>query len=201
VRPYPLSCEELLDDVGGELDALTHRVRERFAGLTREQLIWQPDPDRWGVGQCLVHLARINELYRARLAVALQKGRGRGCTSRGPLRGTWFGRWFTSAVGPEASRRTKTPPHFRPRREVVAGVPVETFLEEQGRLRTLVEEARGLDLDRIGVTSPASPLLRLRASDALRVLVEHEKRHVSQAEAVLSAEGFPGQGPSEGTTT
>jgi hypothetical protein len=188
----------LLDDVGLELDGLADRVRERFSGMTREQLMWQPEPDGWGVGQCLVHLARLNELYRERLAAVLRKGRHQGRRSRGPLRGTWLGRWFTSAVGPQATRRVRTPPIFRPRREVVADMPVDTFLEEQERLRALVEEARGLDLDRIGVTSPASPLLRLRVSDAFRVLVEHEKRHMNQAEAVLSAEGFPGHAQSEG---
>lgn len=195
MRPYPLSCEELLDDVGRELDDVTRRVRGGFAGMTRAQLVWQPEPERWGVGQCLVHLARINELYRLRLATALRKGRDRGRMCRGPLRGTWLGRWFTSAVGPEASRRVRTPPIFRPRSEVVADAPLQTFLDEQVRLRALVEEARGLDLDRIRVTSPASPLLRLRASDAFRVLVEHEKRHLNQAEAVPSSQGFPEPDP------
>lgn len=195
MRPYPLSCDDLLDDVGQELDALTHHVRERFADLTGEQLLWQPGPQRWGVGQCLVHLARLNGLYCERLAVALEKGRSQGRRSRGPLLGRWFGRWFTSAVGPDVRKRVQTPPVFRPRREIVAATPVRTFMEVQGRLRALVEEARGLDLDRIGVTSPASSFLRFKVSDAFRILVEHEKRHVNQADAVLTAEGFPGSRP------
>jgi hypothetical protein len=194
VRPYPLSCDDLLDDVGQELDAVTHHVRERYANLTAEQLLWQPGPQRWGVGQCLVHLARLNELYRERLALTLEKARNQDRTSHGPLRGTWFGRWFTSVVGPDVRKRVQTPSLFRPRTEIVTATPVHTFLEEQGLLRALVERARGLDLDGIGVTSPASRLLRFRVSDAFRILVEHEKRHVNQADAVLTAEGFPGRG-------
>lgn len=194
MRRYPLSCDDLLDDVGQELDALTRHVRERFGDLSGGQLLWQPEPQRWGVGQCLVHLARLNQLYRERLTAALQKARKQGRSSRGPLRGTWFGRWFTSVVGPDVTKRVQTPPILRPRKEVVAGTPVRTFLEEQDRLRALVEEARGLDLDRTRVTSPVSRLVRLSVGDAFRVLVEHEKRHLDQADAVLASEGFPSRG-------
>jgi hypothetical protein len=191
VLPYPLACDALLDDVGQELDAITDRVRERFGGLNSEQLVWQADEDRWGVGHCLVHLARLNELYRIRLGPALKEARARGREGPRPLRGSWFGRWFTSAVGPEAKRRVQTPPIFRPRQEVVVDAPLESFLAEQIRLRSLVEEARGLDLDRIRVTSPVSPLLRFKVSDAFRILVEHERRHLDQADAVMVTEGFP----------
>lgn len=191
MRPYPLNGEELLDDVGRELEALTDGVRMRFGGLTSEQLVWQPGPERWGVGQCLVHLVRLNELYRPRMAAALELGRTRGWKAGGPLRGSWFGRWFTAAVGPGGGKRVRTPPLFRPRKELVTQAPVASFIEEQRRLRGLVEEARGLDLDRIRVVSPASSFLRFRVGDAFRILVEHEKRHMLQAEAVVGAEGFP----------
>jgi len=190
VHAYPLECEDLVDDVLDDLDRLTEEVRAGFEGLSPDALAWKPAPDSWSVGECLVHLARINGLYRERLEQALAKARRRGTKATRPLRGRWFGRWFTRAVGP-MGRSVRTPPIFRPRREVVEAGAMRAFLDEQDALRELVISARGLDLDAVRVVSPASPLFRFRASDALRILVEHEKRHLAQADRVVASPGFP----------
>jgi hypothetical protein len=190
VDPYPIAVDTFIDGIQGEVDAISQGVRDHFGALAAEQLAWRPDPERWGIGHCLVHLARINELYRERLTPALRRARARGFTARAPLRGSWVGRWFARAVGP-GGRAVRTPPAFRPRGETVEGSALETFFGEQVRLQTLLDSARGLDLDRVRVTSPATRLIRLHACDVFRVLVEHEKRHVAQAERVLASPGFP----------
>lgn len=125
-----LDCDALVDDLLGDLDALTEEVRRRFGPLTDGQSAWQPSPQKWGVGPCLVHLA--------------QQG------------------------------------------------SVETFLSEQHRTRALIEESRGLDLDAIRIRSPFASWVKFRSGDALRILVEHEKRHVKQATEVMAVYGFPG---------
>jgi len=190
VDPYPIAVEAFIDSVQTEVDAISQSVRDRFGGLTPAQLVWQPAPEKWGVGHCLVHLARINQLYRERLTSALRRARARGLVARRPLTGSWFGRWFARAVGP-GGRAVKTPSIFRPRRETVERSALEAFFEEQVRLQALLDAARGLDLDRVRMTFPAARLLRFHACDAFRVLVEHEKRHVAQAERVVAAPAFP----------
>lgn len=187
--PYPIAVDPFVAAVQAEVDGISRRVRDRFGALSSAQVAWQPAPERWGIGQCLVHLARVNELYRVRLTPLLHDARARGLGARRPLRGSWLGRWFTRAVGPEG-RPVRTPPVLRPRREAVDNA-LETFFAEQVRLQTLLDESRGLDLDRVRVSSPVSRLLRFHACDAFRILVEHEKRHVAQAEHVAAAPGFP----------
>jgi hypothetical protein len=197
VEPYPIAVDTLVNGIQAEVDAVSQHVRDRFGALTSAQLAWQPGPEQWGIGHCLVHVARINELYRERLAPALASARTRGLVARAPLKGSWMGRWFARAVGP-AGRAVKTPPLFRPRRETVEGAALETFFDEQVRLQSLLDDARGLDLDRVRVTSPATPLLRFHACDAFRILVEHEKRHVAQADRVLASPRFPPPGTADG---
>ena len=187
---YPIPVGAFVDAIQAEVDGISQRVRDEFGTLSTEQLTWQPEPERWGIGQCLVHLARINELYRKSFTVAFQNARARGLQPRGPLKGSWFGRWFTRVVGPEG-RPVKTPSIFHPRREVVESGALETFFAEQVRVQSVLDEARGIDLDRVRITSPASRLLRFHACDAFQILVEHEKRHVAQAERVAAAPGFP----------
>jgi DinB superfamily len=190
VHPYPIAADAFVDAVQAQIDAISGQVRDRFGTLSPTQLSWQPGPGRWGVGQCLVHMARTNELYRASLAPAIQDARARGRVALKPLRGSWVGRWFAEVNGPDGRAR-RTPPIFRPRRETVDGAALETFFSEQVRLQDLLDEARGIDLDRVRVRSPVSPLLRFHACDAFRILVEHEKRHYVQAERVLSEPSFP----------
>lgn len=190
MEPYPISAEALVSAVQAEVDAISEDVRDRFGVLAAEQLAWQPSPDQWGVGQCLVHIARANELYRVKVAPALRRARTRGLEARRPLHGSWLGRWFTRIVGPEG-RPAKAPPLFRPRRETVEGAALETFFAEQVRLQGLLDDARGLDLDRVRVPSPLSRLLRFHVGDVFRMLVEHEKRHVLQAVRVRSEPAFP----------
>lgn len=191
MRPYPLECDVLVDDLLADLDALTEEVRGRFGPLTDDQLAWQPSPEKWGVGHCLVHLARSNELYRKALTPLFRDARAQNLVASAPLRGGWFGRWFTGAVGPSVRMRVKAPRAAQPRQRAVEQGSVQTFLTEQHRTRVLMEEARGLDLDAIRIPSPLASWIKFRTGDALRILVEHEKRHVKQATAVVSSYGFP----------
>jgi len=191
MRAYPLTSEELVDDLLAQIDEVTAAVRERFGALSHEQLAWRPRPERWGVGHCLVHLARTSELYRGPLAEALRAARSEGKTARGPLKGGLFGRWFTRAMAPGGGLKVKTKDPLRPRYVTIQEGGLEMFFAEQARFRDAVGEARGLDLDAVRIVSPVSSIVRLCAGDALRALVAHEWRHLAQAERVLASEGFP----------
>jgi uncharacterized damage-inducible protein DinB len=50
-----------------ELSANDQSTQALVAGLSVEQLNWQPVPGSWSVGQCLEHLCITNESYVARL--------------------------------------------------------------------------------------------------------------------------------------
>lgn len=190
MRAYPLTSEELVDDVVATLDRVTDTVRERFASLADRQIDWQPTPRSWGVGQCLAHLARISAVYRPPIQEALRRVGSGGARAGGALRGTWPGRAFTRLNGP-GGMKVRTPSLLRPPREAAGEDPRKAFLAEQGRLRALALEARGVDLDRARLVSPLSSLVRLTVGDALRVLATHELRHLGQAERVRSHPDFP----------
>lgn len=190
MRPYPLGNDEFVADLVSEVDRVTETVRARFGGLTARQLDWRPAPEAWGVGHCLAHLTTTNELYRESLAAALGDAAPEGRLDGAPLRGRWFGRLFTRMVGP-GGMKVKSPRITRPSPQAAEAGALERFLEEQRRLRALVEAGRGRDLDSIVMRSPLASWVRLAASDALRVMVAHELRHLAQAERVVAHPAFP----------
>jgi hypothetical protein len=187
----PLDPQRLLDEVASELEAVSHEVSSRFRGLSSEQLRWRPATDRWSVAHCLSHLGRVGEEYRKKLEPAVRRARTRGIVSKGPVRGSWFGRWFTDQMRPGKGFKARTPAVFRPDIEAGHCDPMERFLAEQQRLMELVDGARGLDLDRVRIPSPATRFVRFRATDAFRIIAQHEWRHVAQARGVTESPEFP----------
>src|SRR5947209_16641423 len=77
--------------VAAELSANDQSARALLAGLTEEQLNWQPAPGTWSVGQCLEHLCLTNEAYLPPIAAALH---GVPDAPAENIRPGWFGRWF-----------------------------------------------------------------------------------------------------------
>lgn len=184
-----------LDQAEGALEAVASAVRREMAGLAPAELVWKPGADRWSVAHCLAHLTRTNRLYRDALAAGFDvveaDGAPRGNGDGVRLRGSWTGRLLARLVGPDVVVRVRAPTAFRPVEEAVgAGAPAD-FLEEQRRWIELVRRGRHLPLDEIRIASPVARLVRVRASDAVAIVVNHEERHLAQARAVLRAPGFP----------
>ena len=130
-------------------------------------------------GECLDHLVRAHGLYLESIDRSLAGSRfpsvpGVGFES-GPI-ASRFVRW----LGPDSPRRLKTTRLFKPA-AVEPGGTVETglvgrFVEQQRDIVSAIDRCRGVDLQRTKVSSPASDLLRFRLGDALRLMVEHNKR-------------------------
>ncbi len=183
----PAPRERFLASVREVLDEVTREVEEHLAPVDGGILVHPPGPKRWSAAHCLVHLTRTGALYRRDLSAAFEEAQGGAAALEDPVRGSFVGRLFAKAVGPDPKLRVQTPMAFRPDPEQVSAVAVDAFLEEQAAWRALLERAEGLPLDRIRVTSPVTRLLRLRASDALAVVANHEQRHLAQARAALRA--------------
>ena len=95
---------------------------------------------------------------------------------------------------PPPKRRMKAPPVFA----ITAGSGLNTDVvlrEFEGAGATwseLLESARGLDLKRIRVASPANRLFKFPIGGYFRISVAHERRHLWQADQVAAAPAFPG---------
>lgn len=189
----PSFQEPHLAELHREIRSSMEDVRHEFGVLSTDQLAWRPDPEAWGVGQCLDHLVVTDRLYLEEFEGALATAREKGRTRRGPFRGGWVGRWFARTVGPEVKTKMSVPRVFKPNKiDVITDDVVDRYLETQAALMKSIEDADGLDLDRTRVRSPVTWLLWFRLGDAYRIVVEHDKRHLAQARRVIRAPGFPG---------
>jgi DinB superfamily len=189
-----------VDPLTGELAEHQAHFRENRVlaaelcnNLTTAQFNWRPQPGRWSIAECLVHLNLSAKLFGQAIASAVNDARQAGVVGTGPFRYGPLSRWFLGFVEPDSKKRYKTPSKFAP--EPSERFEVERVLEEfraaGTRWEQCLRDANGLDLARVKVRSPAVPLLRFQLGVLFAIQSAHEKRHLRQAERVKTTVGFP----------
>ncbi len=177
-------------NVVSELESISAEAQKTFGNLSEQQINWKPSADGWSVGQCFEHLIKTNELFYTELD---RIGDGTRTSSflekYSPLSGI-FGNLLVSSLKKD-ERKFKAPTQrIVPPSEIDAHI-VEIFAGHQSELIGKIKRTDAADWRRIKITSPFMKLMTYRLSDGFQVIIEHEKRHVRQAERALKMENFP----------
>jgi hypothetical protein len=175
-----------LDTVVSEAER-NSREAQSFASLGKDSLQWKPSANQWSIAECLEHLAMAEGAFKPIVIGALARGRQRfPAVSAPPYRPTWMGAWLIRHVSPDAPGKLTAPKVFRP--SVASGLShaVDHFLSEQQQFVKLVQQASGVDYNKVRLRSPVTALIRYSLADAFVVNVVHGQRHLLQARRVLS---------------
>jgi DinB superfamily len=172
-----------------ELSANDQTAQALVAGLTDEQLNWQPAPGSWSVGQCLEHLRLTNEAYLTSISAALKEKPDSPVEEITPGR---FERWFIrSFIEPSPNnKRVPTFPKIKPGAHVDLTV-LDRFLSGNKSCRELILRARGKNVNHIRFWNPFVPGVRFTVGTGLEIIASHERRHLLQAERVRDSVNFP----------
>ncbi len=176
-----------LEERLSEYRSAKHEIVELVAGLDDDQFNARPDPRNWSMAECVDHLVLVGRKIVPRMDTAIIRARGQGWTSEGPFRYGRLEKWFAAGMSEvPPRRRLKTPRLYRPPEAEKLGIPraVEEFAALQDKFIRVVNHAEGLDLSRIKVASPVTPLVRLSLGQWLLGLAGHQRRHMWQAEQV-----------------
>jgi len=172
-----------------EFEAANQSAKALVAGLTAEQLNWQPRPGAWSIGQCLEHLCAANDVYLPAISSSLP---GQPVSAVPEIEVGWFGRWFISRfIEPSPhSQRARAPKKITPSARVEPSV-LQRFLRSNEAARELVRSASDCDVNRIRFKNPFIPVLRFTAGTGFMILSKHQRRHLLQAERVKNSLDFP----------
>jgi hypothetical protein len=181
----------------GFLEQLAFIRRETEAltgGIPDARFNWVPGPGRWSVSQVVNHLNVAGRDYLERIAPLLADARARGVRDRGDYKPSWVGGLMVRSMEPPPRRRFKVPKIWAP---AEAGPALDRAAELR-RLDALhdaieaqIRAAGGLDLRRIRIASPVSPLIRMNVGDALNLVLTHERRHLYQLRRITEEAGYP----------
>jgi hypothetical protein len=178
------------DNLIGELQTISADAQKVFGNLSAEQINWKPSETGWSVGQCFEHLIKTNELFYGDLdKIASSSRQNSFLENYSPLSGI-FGNILISSLKKD-SRKFKAPSQkIVPPSDIDANI-VEIFAAHQSELIGKIKRTETADWRKTKVTSPFLKIATYSLADGYQVIVEHEKRHVRQAERVTQTENFP----------
>ena len=163
-------------------------IRELVDGLSDEDFNRRLDDQSWSIAECVDHLIVIGKKMYPVMEAAIEKGRARGWRSAGPFRYGGLNKRFVGMIDDSRlpPKKVKAPRIYRPAppQNWPLSESVRKFEELQDEMTDLIERSNGLDLRRIKVRSPVSPLIRLSLGIWLGGLAGHQRRHLWQAEQV-----------------
>lgn len=177
---------------------IQERANALTSDLSDEQALWRPEPGRWSIAECIDHLNQVDGRVVKSIERGIEKAREERLLAppnfTGEFKHGWLGNAFIRHTEPPVKFRFKAPKPYKPQTdpETPPQEIFQRFEEIQGWLIEQVEEARGLDLARVKMTSPITKLVKFSLGQWFGFIAVHDRRHLWQAEQVREAAEFPG---------
>jgi len=181
-QTYPADLQSILN----ELDRTDAEARQLVSTLSEAQINWQPDGGSgWSVAQCLEHLAQSTALYVPALQTAVSKARTYAAAPRKPIQPGWLAQLFIRELEPPAKRKIKAQKKVTPAAQLNSSEVLRSFIAAHDQVRSLIAEARELDLNRIRFRNPFLRIFPWTVGAGLIIIGAHDRRHLWQAQQVL----------------
>ena len=179
-----------LDNLLSELRKISGDATGIFGDLTAEQINWKSGAEGWSVGQCFEHLIKTNLLFFPELERIAGRTRTNSFWENYSPLSSFFGNLLVKSLQKDG-RKFKAPSQaIVPPSEIDAHI-VELFAAHQSELIEKVKSTEQADWQKTKITSPFMKLITYTLADGYRVVIEHERRHIRQAERVVQADNFP----------
>ena len=173
------------------LHDIENYVQQNLATLSEYQLNWQPAAGKWSIAQCLDHLMVTNEKYFPSFEKILAHTYTPSLWQRINPFTKLTGRSFLKNISEVPDKKFKAPKIFAPASSQYRTGVITDFIHHQQKVIHLFTGLKKLNTREIIISSPVSNIITLRLKDALTLIVQHEQRHISQANNVLHHSLFP----------
>jgi hypothetical protein len=171
-----------LDRCAQDIKEARLRAQSLVSGLLPEQFTKQPEPGKWSVAECILHLNTTAEIVQSLMEKAIAGGKRNNIVGRGPFSIGPKGRLLVLIAEPPPKFRIRAPKNVRPPAVIDdPGKLLPDFMKAQDEWERLMREQEGLDLAGIKVGQGA---FRMRLAAALPWMMAHQRRHLLQAEKV-----------------
>ena len=181
---------EIGEKIIANLKTISEDAKNSFGELSLEQINWRPSGDGWSVGQCFEHLIIANEMFYGELdKIADGTRRNSTLEKLSPLSG-FFGNLMIKSLKKDERKYKAPSKNILPPSEIDPNI-IELFAAHQAEMIGKIELTSNADCRKTIVTSPFMKFMTYRLEDGFNIIVEHERRHLRQAERVKQNENFP----------
>lgn len=182
---------DLIKKFNSESIRLSIFISRKFVWLTTEQINFHPLQGKWSVGECFDHLIVSHRMYYDKLAELLRSGKLIHDDKNNKVTNSLFGKILINAVSPDSVRRFNTFNKFKPTKLKIDESVFDKFILLQNKFVKLLNSFENIDFTRTKISSPVSNFIKLNVADALMIIINHNNRHINQAEKIVNLCFFP----------
>ena len=190
-RSLIVAIPAYLEDLVLALDQIDASARGLVRNLTEGQFHWQPlGGHSWSVAQCIEHLTVTNSLYVTAIRQAVDDAeRHRMAPSTTVKLGLWA-RFFVWNMEPPPKLKLRARAQITSNPKRTRGELWLAFTHAEERVRRLMIESAGIDVNRTRFANPLLPGTRFSIGVGFMIVLAHNRRHLWQAQRVCEAPGF-----------
>lgn len=181
-----ITQEKLRSAFTFEFITAKERVSELQKKYSKEQLENNPGPEKWSAAECIAHINATNGGYIGNTYHSLKSAKEFNASGN-EYKPRFLMSKFINMMKPENTMKFKAPKVFIKEYDGNFEETFSTFLNQQDELIELVKLSSKYDLKKVKVESPASKFLKLQLGEMFLVVIEHQKRHLAQADRALIA--------------
>jgi hypothetical protein len=182
----------LIDEL---LQFTDHSIKSvvEFKNLRPEQLNYKNSSMEWSALQCIEHLNLYGDFYLPEIEKQILHTRN--LSGKLIFKSGFIGNYFAELMLANKGKlkKMKSPKDKIPSASELSITTLDRFLKQQERLKTLLEQAKTIDLTRAKSAISLSKLIKLRLGDTFRFYVYHVDRHIQQAHRALNHEHRPNE--------
>lgn len=173
----------LIDDLLRRTENATSAVR-KLQALTTDQLQFKQNTQTWSILECIEHLNLYGDYYLVEIEkqILANNGKSKSTVFKSGLIGNYFANLMQVKNG--KMTKMKSPKDKNPIHSKLTITTIDRFLKQQDRLKTLLAQARNVDLTKTKTAISLSKYVKLRLGDTFRFFIYHIERHIHQAERI-----------------
>lgn len=179
-----INSSELIDILQGTTKELIDKTKA-FKQLSSEQLNYRNAPDSWSILECLEHLNLYGDFYLKEIEEKILKASEE--SKPYVFKSGWMGNYAANSMLPENGKlnKMKTFKDKNPIHSDLDATTIDRFIKQQERMLQLLEQARKINMNKVKTGITITNLIRFKLGDTFRFVINHNVRHIQQAERLL----------------
>jgi len=174
----------LIEQFINEFKEAKKLLQKLITEYPKEKFETRPGNGKWSAAECILHINTTNEKYCINIKDSLNN-KSNLSPSYKDYKPRFLASKFIDMMKPGAKMKFKAPRVFMSNYNGDFEKTINDFKKNQDEFIALAEQSRNYDLSKTKTASPVIKFLKLQLGEAFMVIIEHQKRHLLQAENAL----------------
>lgn len=176
--------EQLIEELLSITENAANAARQ-FKKFDTALLNFKKTSDSWSILECIEHLNLYGDFYLPEMEKQILANKNSYASEhfRSGIIGNYFANLMKEKNG--KIKKMKTPKDKNPANSELSITTIDRFLKQLDLLKSLLGQARGVDLTKVKTPISLTKHIKLRLGDTFRFYVYHIERHILQTGRVL----------------